>query len=224
MYNSFKSSTSLRGPKIHRLFGGPSIKYFCNIPKNQNSNGTGMVFSPALAPYAKRYALHDSGAWLCAATLTLPGLPSILFVSVHDPPDKGPDVEALLSLISRSHPHCFLGQDFNAVSCPQLDLSLTDDPPRHWLRQATASPPPSLVDTFRTVNPTSLAFIRYKSSHPLLASPTLLTHALLRDSFIDSGNTTADHDSVCAILDLPSPACPRVPSERCSGASMKKER
>ena len=100
-----------------------------------------------------------------------------------------------------------------------MDLSLTDDPPLHWIRQATTSSPPSLVNTFCTVNPTSLAFTRYKTSNRrsqrridlLLASPTLLTHAPLLDCYIDSGNTSTYHHPVSAILDLPSPALPPKP-------------
>ena len=203
----------------HSLFGRPSIKYFYNIPKNQSANRMAIVFSPALAPYAERYALRNPEGWLCAATLTLPSLPPILSVSVYDPPDKCPAIEALLSSILRSHPHFFLGGNFNAVSCPHLELSLTDDLPRHWLRQATTSSPPSLGDTLCIVNPTSLAFTRYKTSHSrsqkridlLLASPTLLTHAPLPDCFIDRDNTSTDHHPVSAILDLPSPALPPRP-------------
>ena len=69
------------------------------------------------------------------------------------------------------------------------------------------------------MNPTSLAFTGYKTSHRrsqkridlLLASPTLLTHSPLLDSFIHSGNTSTTHHPVSAILDLPSPALPPRP-------------
>ena len=79
--------------------------------------------------------------------------------------------------------------------------------------------PWSLVDAFRTVNPTSLAFTRCKTSHRrsqksmdvLLAFRTLPTHAPLLDSFIDSGNTSIDHHPISAIFDLLSPALPTRP-------------
>ena len=131
MYNSSRSSTSLPLSQHTVFFGGHSIKYFYNIPKNQNATSTAIVFSPALATYAGRYALHNPEGWLCAASLTLPGLPPILFVSAYVPPDKRLEVEALLSSILKSHPGFCLGGDLNALSCPHLDLSLADDPPWH---------------------------------------------------------------------------------------------
>ena len=102
------------------------------------------------------------------------------------------------------------------MSCPHLDLSLTDNPPWHCLRQASTSSRPGLVDRIRALNPTSVAFTRHKISHRrsqkqidlLLACLTLLTHAPLLDSFIDSGNTSTDHHPVSATLDLLSPALP----------------
>ena len=165
------------------VFGGYSIKYFYNIPKKQTANGAAIVFSPALPPCAERYVLHNPKGWLCVATLTLPRWPSILLVSAYVPPDKRPEIEALLPPILKSQPHFFLEGDFNAVSCPHFDLSLTDDPPWHWLRQPTTSSPPSLVDTFRTVNPTSLAFTRYKTSHrrPQKQIDLLLECAVMAD-------------------------------------------
>ena len=96
----------------HSLFGCHSIKYFDNIPRNQSTNGTAIVFPPALALYAELYDLHNHEGWLRAATLTLP----ILFASVYVPPDKRPAVEALLFSILKSRPHFFLGGDFKAVS------------------------------------------------------------------------------------------------------------
>ena len=63
----------------HSPFGGRSIRCFYNIPKKQNTHGTAIVFSRALAPYAERYALHNPEGWLCAASVTLPGLSLIFF-------------------------------------------------------------------------------------------------------------------------------------------------
>ena len=105
----------------HSLFGSHSVKNFHNIPKNQNANGTASGM-PFITPKAGCVPQQE----------TLPRLPPILLVTVYVPADKRLEVEALLSWILKSHPNFFLGGNFNAASCPYLDLSLTDDPCWHW--------------------------------------------------------------------------------------------
>ena len=67
-----------------------------------------------------------------------------------------------------------------------------------------------------TISTTSMQFENGGSTfEPLLeTSPTLLTHALLLDSFIDSGNASTEHHPVSTILHLQSPALPRRPVQR----------
>ena len=108
------------------LVGGRSVKHFGSIPPSAKSNGTAVVFSPKLPPFAGRWALDG---WLSAATLTLSGYSRNLFVFVYAFNDKRPEVEKLLVPLLQKYDHHIIGGGFNAVPCPLLDLSLTDDPP-----------------------------------------------------------------------------------------------
>ena len=67
----------------------------------------------------------------------------------------------------QKHDHYIISGDFNAVPCPLLDYSLTDDPPWHRLRQSVTSSPPRLVDTYRVANPLTSEITRYRTQSRL---------------------------------------------------------
>ena len=202
-------------PSVQRanVFGGCSLKCFYNIPKSKNANGRAIVFLPEFAPYAEAYDLHDPEGWLCAATLSLPAYPPVLILSVHVPHNKRPEVEALLVPLPAKNPHYILGGDFNAVPCPVTDLHRADDEAWHWLCKLVTASDPLIIDTCRMINPTTTEFTRYSTDNRpsckridfILASPSLLPHAPLLGSSMDTQDRSSDNHPVLAIFDIPSP-------------------
>ena len=163
-----------------------------------------------------------------AVELTLPGLLPILLVSLYAPPAHPENeyrnkVEGLLEPLLAKYESVIMAGDFNAVSCPLLDVRGMR-PPKQWdwfqglLGKREA--PASFTDCYRMARPMGSQFTRFPTVHQpsasrldyFLASDPLLGQLELVDCFPQEFDDTANHyPSVCIFVapSLPSPQCYR---------------
>ena len=173
--------------------------------------GACIVISARLSPYVFDIPSLTPGA-LCNALLHLPGLPSVLLVSVYAQPPRRPELEKSLNGTFAKYPMYMVGGDFNG-QLSSLDTNGVTDNRWRWLSSLIDKT--EAVDTFCAKHPGALAYTRYRSaflncdtrinfilcSTQLLPTPSL---RLLQASVHDHDRTSDHHPISCVIPPPPS--------------------
>ena len=152
-------------PSLPHIFshGDGKGKIFTNINKREKKNGTTIVMSSALRPYAKVIPNSDEDGLMCSVEITLPGGPPTLFTSLYSPPPaitRRTLIEINLSRLLSGYSHQVVGGDFNCIRNPHLDSLHADTNPWAWITSKTSGSDPAWIDTYRHKHSTALAWTR----------------------------------------------------------------
>ena len=228
-------TSKLQLPFVYSFPSSPAFHYIHEGPNHGEKHGSAVFISPRLAPYAVKQPHPDDEGLMCHVKLHPPGLPPIKLVSTYAPPKdhtRRKKIETflskLLSINNNTATNSTLstrvenantllcGGDFNAILQDNLDShNLKTKNEWKWLTEQilpTGNSPRTLIDVFRSLNPTLRQFTRYSSgAHTsetrldlILCNPKALETLTPQESTIKSFDKTSDHHPVLASFDTSS--------------------
>ena len=191
-------------PSLPHIFshGDGKGNIFTNINKREKKNGTAIVISSALRPYAKFIPNSDEDGLMCSVEITLPGGPRTLFTSLYSPPPAitgRPLIEINLSRLLSRYSDQVVGGDFNCIRNPHLDSLHADTNPWAWITAKTSGSDAACIDTYRHKHSTALAWTRPASENRLdyiFVSRRLFHEQQFADASILYGDSSTDHHPV----------------------------
>ena len=156
------------------LSTGPSAaRIFHNLGEG-GTNGVALVVGPRLAPFTSPLPPLDQWGLLVACLVSLPLSDPFVLVSAYCPPppmtrDFRGHLETAVEALMSQWPNVLLGGDLNSVLEPPLDMEGATSPNTWpWLDRMVkghGQTEPRLVDHFRSLNPSTLAYTRYRTSN-----------------------------------------------------------
>ena len=153
--------------------GPQAARIFHNLGEG-GTNGVALVVGPRLAPFSSPLPPPDQCGLLVACLVSLPLSDPFVLVSAYCPPppmtrDYRGHLETAVENLIAQWPNVLLGGDFNSVLEPLLDMEGATSPNTWpWLVRMVkghGQTEPRLVDHFRSLNPNTLAYTRYRTSN-----------------------------------------------------------
>ena len=151
--------------------GPRAAKVFHNLGAG-GTNGVALVVGPRLAPFSSPLPPPDQHGLLVACVVSLPLSPPFVLLSAYCPPPPmrvnfREVLEGSVETLMGKWPNILLGGDFNSVLEPLLDMEGATNPNTWpWLVRMVkghGQTGPQLTDHFRALNPTTLAYTRYRT-------------------------------------------------------------